>query len=467
MCGRSLTFLITAALALPGLSSTNASGQPGAAAGPGSHFVGYTDSADSDAPDEVDNYDVFYDRLSSDGEWFYDDNYGYVFQPQVAADSSDWRPYADGHWVWTDRGWFWSSDEDFGWACYHYGGWIRFAGAGWVWVPGSDWAPAWVSWRQSDDYAGWAPLPPESSVGITDSFHVSDWSDSYFGVGPAAYVFIRWGDWFRPSYHGYFAPPDRNIVFFNETRNITNVHYENNVINNFGPEVASIERRTGQQVPRYNVNFMAQRDPKAPFKTTREGNQLHVSAPAARLRNVASIRPQARRQLGAAQVERGWQNVPEAQRAQMRQQLANAHPVPQGLPPKPAPFVKHQFIAARPGGANQPAHPPGAKPGPPGPVAEKARSQQGHPPPPTQQPAGAAAAEQTARHQAQHPQGRPHPQAAAHPQGPPDPQAAPHRQDPPHPQAAAHPQGPPHPQAAAHPHPQGGKGKGNEKKHGE
>src|SRR5215469_5856562 len=325
MCGRSLTFLIAATLALPGLSSTKASNQR-AAARPGSHFVGYTDNGDSDAPDEVDNFDVFYDRLSSDGDWFYDDNYGYVFQPQAEADNSDWRPYADGHWVWTDRGWFWASGEDFGWACYHYGRWIRLAGVGWVWVPGSDWAPAWVSWRESDDYAGWAPLPPESSVSVTDSFRVSDWSDSFFDVGPAAYVFIRFGDWLRPSYRGYFAPPDRNIVFFNQTRNITNVHIENNVINNFGPQVVNIQQRTGQQVPRYNVNFLAQTDPRAPFKTTREGNQLHVFAPPARLRNVASVRPEVRKQLGAGQVERGWQNVPEAQRAQMRQQLANTHP---------------------------------------------------------------------------------------------------------------------------------------------
>ena len=24
------------------------------------------------------------------------------------------------------------------------------------------WGPAWVAWRSSDDYIGWAPLPPEA-----------------------------------------------------------------------------------------------------------------------------------------------------------------------------------------------------------------------------------------------------------------------------------------------------------------
>src|SRR5262249_30838745 len=113
-------------------------------------------------------------------------------------------------------------------------------------------------------------------------------------------------------------------------------------------------------------------------------NQLQVLAPPARLRNVASIRPQVRRQLGTSQVERGWQNVPKAQQAEMRQQLARTHPVPSGLPAKPAPFVKHQFIAAQPGGANQPrrpANPPAGKAGQPGPVVGEQK-----PGPPSQKP---------------------------------------------------------------------------------
>src|SRR3982074_2129929 len=127
------------------------------------HLVAFQDpDPDSGAIDESSaDYDVFYDRLSSDGNWFYDDDYGYVWQPNVAVSTLSWRPYADGHWVWTDRGWCWVSNEDFGWATYHYGRWIRISGAGWVWVPGDEWAPAWVSWRHTDDddYVGWAPLP--------------------------------------------------------------------------------------------------------------------------------------------------------------------------------------------------------------------------------------------------------------------------------------------------------------------
>ncbi|MBV8227305.1 MAG: hypothetical protein JO232_19175 [Verrucomicrobia bacterium] len=67
------------------------------------------------------NYDVFYNSLSSDeGSWVEAGNYGYCFRPRV---SEDWRPYGDGHWVWTDRGWYWDSNERFAWATYHYGRW--------------------------------------------------------------------------------------------------------------------------------------------------------------------------------------------------------------------------------------------------------------------------------------------------------------------------------------------------------
>ena len=45
---------------------------------------------------------------------------------------------------------------------YHYGRWTKVEDEGWCWIPDYEWGPAWVSWRESDDYVGWAPLPPES-----------------------------------------------------------------------------------------------------------------------------------------------------------------------------------------------------------------------------------------------------------------------------------------------------------------
>ena len=89
-------------------------------------------------------------------------DYGYCWHPTNVGD--DWAPYTDGYWAYTDGGWTWVSYEDYGGIVYHYGRWANIEGEGWVWVPGTTWAPAWVSWRSSDDYVGWAPLPPEARL---------------------------------------------------------------------------------------------------------------------------------------------------------------------------------------------------------------------------------------------------------------------------------------------------------------
>jgi len=108
------------------------------------------------------SFQAFYDGLSPLGQWVQVDGYGYCWQP--AGVDPDWRPYADGQWAYTDQGWMWISDEPWSWATYHYGRWVNLD-AGWFWVPGYDWAPAWVSWQFSDDYCGWAPLPPSGRCG--------------------------------------------------------------------------------------------------------------------------------------------------------------------------------------------------------------------------------------------------------------------------------------------------------------
>jgi probable HAF family extracellular repeat protein len=136
-------------------------------AGPPSPQTQYRGQGPPVSESNEENYDVFYTKLSSEeGSWVEAGNYGYCFRPRV---SGDWKPYRDGHWVWTDRGWFWDSNERFAWATYHYGRWVNINGTGWCWVPGNQWAPAWVSWRESDQNVGWAPLPPEADVSVNRS----------------------------------------------------------------------------------------------------------------------------------------------------------------------------------------------------------------------------------------------------------------------------------------------------------
>ena len=151
-----------------------------------------------------------------------------------ATQSRDWRPYTNGHWIYTDAGWTWISDEPFGWATYHYGRWIRLRGFGWVWVPGEQWAPAWVSWRKGNDYVGWAPLPPEARFDRQTG--IRNWADNYYDIGPEQYTFVPANAIRRAnSARSEILPPERNVTIINQTINVTNIIYNNSVMVDQGP----------------------------------------------------------------------------------------------------------------------------------------------------------------------------------------------------------------------------------------
>jgi len=194
--------------------------------------------------------DMFYNDLAPYGEWFYIDGPGWVWAPYDVE--ADWRPYQYGHWVYTDYGWTWASDEEFGWAVYHYGRWHQAPRYGWVWVPGPDWGPAWVAWQESDDWIGWAPLPYyvgwRAGVGL-------DWGQT------SVHVAIQSGHWsfvatryiVEPQVYRHVAPRARNTTYINVTRNVTNYTYiDNRVINN-SVQVNKVVRAIGHPVTQHHV----------------------------------------------------------------------------------------------------------------------------------------------------------------------------------------------------------------------
>ncbi len=109
--------------------------------------------------------------LARYGRWV-STRWGRAWAPNVWR---DWRPYTVGAWVDGQDGREWRSDEPWGWATYHYGRWGFDDRLGWVWVPDTEYAPAWVAFRDGDDYTGWAPLPPQSSYGDIDAWDYNRW----------------------------------------------------------------------------------------------------------------------------------------------------------------------------------------------------------------------------------------------------------------------------------------------------
>jgi hypothetical protein len=122
------------------------------------------DGSNYEEGNEPQAYSQFQGTLAPYGSWSYDAGYGYVWTPSAAVVGVGFTPYGTGgHWVWTEYGWTWVSDWDWGWAPFHYGRW--YVGVhGWCWAPGTHWGPGWVAWRSGGGYVGWAPLAPHTWV---------------------------------------------------------------------------------------------------------------------------------------------------------------------------------------------------------------------------------------------------------------------------------------------------------------
>ena len=208
-----------------------------------------------DAPTEV---QPFYETLSPYGSWYQVPSYGWVWQPSVVVVNSGWSPYCQGgRWVWSDWGWYWSSEYSWGWAPFHYGRWATYPGLGWCWVPGTVWGPSWVTWRNHGTYVGWAPLPPAcgwvSGVGLT--WHGSAVSVGFgFGLAPSCYTFVSYGSFCHRNVSHHALRRDHATTVYNNSTVVNNViHGNNNTIVNNGVGYEAVASRTRTEIPKARI----------------------------------------------------------------------------------------------------------------------------------------------------------------------------------------------------------------------
>ncbi|MGZ4971889.1 MAG: DUF6600 domain-containing protein, partial [Limisphaerales bacterium] len=270
----------------------------------------------------------FYAPLSSYGAWVDVGSYGRCWHPSRIE--AGWRPYTLGHWEYTDVGWYWVTDEPFGWATYHYGSWVEDPQYGWVWVPGTEWSPAWVTWRESDSYIGWAPCGPSLAV-----------------AAPSLFVFVEFG---------HFCDPIRpSTVIVNNTRIINNTRIVNNFRSesrrfdggqrtmrvNAGPDVTRVQHATGRNLSPTPIATAVQ-------KTPMPSNMKHSTEQPARERSTANPeqqgrersvttpeKPAVREPSGAARESKPAQRE-ESAPSTPRQPPAASAPRPAPAPEKPA-----------------------------------------------------------------------------------------------------------------------------------
>jgi hypothetical protein len=271
-------------------------------------------------PVTVLSIDFFNRVLKPYGEWIEVDGYGYCWRPSGVDEN--WRPYADGYWVYTNAGWTWVSYEDFGWVTYHYGRWVRLADYGWVWVPGYEWGPAWVSWRYGGDYIGWAPLPPECR--FRREVGISVWVDSAFDIGPGSYNFCAVGDFGAPALLSLIMPRSQNVAAIYNTQNITNITVNSNIVFNGGPDYQIMSRRSKKPIQTFNL--VQQTDPdallaeggKSAFAYA-SGGQLIVYSPLIAPPGSRPFRPgNVARVFQKPQLDKGWGGVGDGK---VRQQI--------------------------------------------------------------------------------------------------------------------------------------------------
>jgi len=291
-------------------------------------------------PAEDVSYSTFYDSLAPYGTWVYVSGYGSCWRPTVVAVNPTWQPYYNcGHWVYTDCGWYWMSDYSWGWAPFHYGRWFHHSHWGWCWAPDTVWGPSWVSWRYSDAYCGWAPLPPGAyfsfSVGLTwHGHHVHDWDDC--GLRADHYRFVAWRHFDDHHVQAWGVAPHEVNNIYRNTVVVNHITINNNTVINQGIPRERVASATRHDIRPVTVHATTTTERQASGRAERlSGNTLTVYRPAIPQKD-QSLRTTAG--TGSRQIRGGFNaggSAASASSAQIAESAATATTRPVAAPNTP------------------------------------------------------------------------------------------------------------------------------------
>jgi hypothetical protein len=174
-----------------------------------------------------------------------------------AGEQQGYRPYRNGQWENTDDGWYFRAPTPWEETVHHHGRWVNTED-GWLWVPGRVWAPAWVNWRQNDDYVSWAPLPPsyylvDGNIGdpqIDDDYYVT--VERRHFIDPDIY---RYDDRYYPRYDDNGVRIEVGVMI-----GTVGLVVVNNVIINRGPDINIIQNIYGRHIDVINIRHVRNYD---------------------------------------------------------------------------------------------------------------------------------------------------------------------------------------------------------------
>jgi len=129
---------------------------------------------------------------------------------------------------------------------------------------------------------------------------------------------------------GHFYPHDQNVVYINNTVNVTNITYNNSVVYNYGPDYAVVSKYSTRPIPRLKLE-RANLDPlqavKAGSVTKVQGDKLVLAAPLKLQKSNTQIAPKAvKAKIDQPKIEKGWANISDPNKAKLEQKLKTENP---------------------------------------------------------------------------------------------------------------------------------------------
>ena len=206
------------------------------------------------------NFSVFQQELSPYGRWMNNPRFGQVW----ICNTAGFRPYyTDGHWEFTNYGWAWVSDHDWGWAPFHYGRWELDPYYGWMWIPGYEWGSSWVSWSSYNGYYGWAPLGHGVNINVSfGSIPYNNWT-----FIPSRYICER-------NIHQHYISHGMDHRFRNAVV-INNVYEGRGREGKYmrGPDRVEAQRYTNTRIEERQINV----DDRRHNKITRQDDRVNTN----------------------------------------------------------------------------------------------------------------------------------------------------------------------------------------------
>lgn len=162
-------------------------------------------------------------------------------------ENKEYVPYNDGQWLNTDQGWYFKANTPQEDLTSHYGRWALDPNLGWVWLPGKVWSPAWVEWRENEDYIAWAPVPP--------GVYIQNDAITQTTLNENRYTIVEKKQFIEPSVYKYRYQyvENKNKIMIKEMTKTDGVIIKNKTVINKGPEVSVIEKKSGKKIEQIKI----------------------------------------------------------------------------------------------------------------------------------------------------------------------------------------------------------------------